>query len=385
MGSTTDQDAVLGVARISVPRRPLLAAVASLSADLDLSAVLNRIILVATELVDAQFGALGVLAPSRDRLDQFITVGVDDEVRERLGALPAGHGILGLLIKDPKPIRLANLHHHPSSAGWPDGHPPMTTFLGVPVFVRGEVYGNLYLTDKRGGVEFTDEDEELAVGLASAAAVAIENARLHERVRELALLEDRERIARELHDTVIQRLFATGLNLQGAARLAQRPEVAERIEAAVDELDATVRQVRTAIFELHAPSRVGGSLRREILAVATEAAGPLGQEPTVRFDGPIDTLVDDELAADVAAVCREGLANVARHAAAETVGLTVRADGQGVTVRIDDDGKGPGPRRPGGQGLGNLETRASRRGGRCTLEPRDGGGSRLTWHVPLTG
>src|SRR5918993_5677482 len=209
--------------------RQLLDAVLTVGMDLDLPAMLERIVEAAVELVGATYGALGVLDDSGTRLAQFITVGIDDETHRAIGDLPEGHGILGLLIVDAKPLRLPDLSEHPDSYGFPPNHPPMRSFLGVPIRVRDEVFGNLYLTDKTSAEVFTDIDEELVVALAAAAGVAIENARLHNLVREMALLEDRERIARDLHDTVIQRLFATGLRLQAAARLSQRPEVPKRI------------------------------------------------------------------------------------------------------------------------------------------------------------
>src|SRR3954462_7359047 len=167
--------------------------------------MLDRIIRAAVDLVDARYGALGVLDETGTRLAQFITVGIDDEARARIGNVPEGHGILGLLIVEPTPIRLPDLREHPDSFGFPPNHPPMRSFLGVPIRVRDTVFGNLYLTDKRTAEVFSDVDEELVVGLAAAAGVAIENARLHSRLGELALVDDRERIARDLHDTVIQR------------------------------------------------------------------------------------------------------------------------------------------------------------------------------------
>src|SRR5215218_10163943 len=195
--------------------------------------MLDRIVSAAVGLVDARYGALGVLDETGTRLSQFITVGLDDETCRAIGTLPEGHGILGLLIVDPKPIRLPDLHEHPDSYGFPPRHPPMKSFLGVPIRVRNQVFGNLYLTDKTTAEVFTDIDEELVVGLAAAAGVAIENARLHERVQRYALVEDRERIARDLHDTVVQRLFATGLSLQGTVRLVRSDSAAAtaRIEA----------------------------------------------------------------------------------------------------------------------------------------------------------
>ena len=198
--------------------RQLLDAVLAVGSDLDLPAMLRRIVQAGVELADASYGALGVLDESKTRLAQFITVGLDDETYRAIGDLPEGHGILGLLIVDAKPLRLPDLTEHPDSYGFPPHHPPMRSFLGVPIRVRDEVFGNLYLTDKASAEVFTDVDEELVVGLAAAAGVAIENARLAAKVHELAVVADRDRIARDLHDTVIQRLFATGMSLQSTTR-----------------------------------------------------------------------------------------------------------------------------------------------------------------------
>ena len=269
------------MSEVAGPRslRELLDAVLALGSDLDPPSMLRRIVEAAVGLVDARYGALGVLDDTGTRLAQFITVGIDDDTHGLIGDLPEGHGILGLLIVDAKPLRLPDLREHPDSFGFPPHHPPMRSFLGVPIRVRDEVFGNLYLTDKTTAEVFTDVDEELVVGLAAAAGVAIENARLHTRVQQFALVEDRERIARDLHDTVIQRLFATGLSLQGTARLVRTDAdtAVTRIEAAVDDLDLTVKHIRSAIFELES-SRVssGGGLRDRVLALGREAAGRSG-------------------------------------------------------------------------------------------------------------
>ena len=273
--------------------RRLLDAVMSIAADLDLATMLQHIVEAARELVGARYAALGVLDPTRTYLAEFITVGLDDEQRARIGELPKGHGILGLLIVDPQPIRLPDLGAHPESFGFPPGHPPMTSFLGVPLYVRGEVFGNLYLTDKEDEDGFSDIDEELVLSLAAAAALAIENARLHQRTAELSLLADRERIGRELHDTVVQRLFATGLAMQGTVQLADRPEVAHRLEQHIDEIDRTIREIRSAIFVLEMAHSSSRSLRRDVLDLVARSARVLGFDPAVDFDGPIDTLVPD--------------------------------------------------------------------------------------------
>jgi signal transduction histidine kinase len=371
----------------AIPRRfrELLDAVLTIASDLDLRVVLERIVQSAAHLVDARYGALGVLDATGTRLAEFITVGVDDRQRERIGPPPDGHGILGLLIVDDRPLRLADLRDHPASAGFPPGHPPMGSFLGVPVRLHDEVFGNIYLTDKMTAAEFSADDEELLVALAGAAAMAIENARLSMRVRELAVLEDRERIARDLHDTVIQRLFATALTLQGTARLVgvDPPRVAERIEAAVDDLDLTVRQIRTAIFGLGAAAREGTGLRDRVLAAIVDAETALGFRPAVEFAGAVDSAIGAQISDEVVAVVREALSNVARHACAGSASVAVLLAGGVLTVSVADDGVGP----PGtilrhGHGMENMSRRAERLGGTFAIERRATGGTALTWQVP---
>jgi signal transduction histidine kinase len=364
--------------------RRLLDGVLTIGSDLDLHSVLNTIIHTAAELVDAQYGALGVLDESGDRLRDFITVGIDDDRRAQIGHLPEGHGLLGLLIVDPRPLRVPDLREHPDRFGFPPHHPQMTTFLGVPIAVRGEVFGNLYLCDKRGGDAFTDVDEELVVGLASAAGIAIDNARLHARVADVATLEDRERIARDLHDTVIQRLFAVGLGLQATLRLISDPNVTSRIMSAVDDLDTTVRDVRAAIFELHTVRLPGRSVRQGLIQLCAEAARGLGFDPLVRFDGPVDTAVTDTVADELFAVVRESLTNVAKHAHAHAAEVWIRARDGVLTAQVTDDGAGYTPTSGAGRGVENLRSRATRLGGTFHIGPSESGGTAVVWQVPLT-
>ena len=352
--------------------RALLDAVLALNSELDPPGMLRRIVEAAVGLVDARYGALGVLDETGTRLAQFITVGIDAGTQARIGDLPEGHGILGLLIVDAKPLRLPDLREHPDSFGFPPNHPPMQSFLGVPVRLRDEVFGNLYLTDKTTAPEFTAVDEELVISLAAAAGIAIDNARLHARVQEFALVEDRERIARDLHDTVIQRLFATGLSLQRTAKLIRTdPDAAvDRVETAVDDLDLTVKHIRSSIFKLEA-SRVstGGGLRDRVHALGRQAAGALGFEPRCLFDGLIDNGLDDQLAADLLATLREALSNVARHANATKVDVELLVDDE-VALRVIDDGVGFAGPPSRGHGLDNMEARATRRGARSTSTAR---------------
>ena len=364
--------------------RALLDAVLVLGSDLDPPSMLRRIVEAAVGLVDARYGALGVLDDSGTRLAEFITVGMDTDAHDRIGELPEGHGILGLLIVDAEPLRLPDLSAHPDSFGFPPHHPPMRSFLGVPIRVRGDVFGNLYLTDKTTADAFTDVDEELAVGLAAAAAVAIQNVRLQTRVQSFALVEDRERIARDLHDTVIQRLFATGLSLQGTARIVatDAPAALARIEAAVDDLDLTVKHIRSAIFGLESSRTSIHGLRDRVLAMCRDAALTLGFEPLCLFDGPVDSAVGDDVAVELLATLREALSNVARHAQATRVDVEVVVS-ELVVLRVTDDGIGP-PGHDGrrGHGLRNMEARAARRSGGFELRDGASTGTVLEWHVP---
>jgi len=363
--------------------RQLLDAVMAVSADLSLPVVLRQIVESARKLVGARYGALGVIGED-GTLSEFVNVGLDFETVERIGDLPEGKGILGLLIVEPRPIRLADLSQHPDSYGFPPDHPPMKSFLGVPVRVRDEVFGNLYLCEKQGAAEFTQHDEELVVALASAAGVAIDNARLHARLRDVAVLEDRERIARDLHDTVIQRLFATGMTLQATARLAAKPEVETRIRQAVDDLDTTIRDIRSTIFALEAgPLDSTAGVRAGVLELTGEAAPALGFEPQVRFSGAIDSLVTEGIADHLLASLREALTNAARHARAASVEVTVEVDDYHVVLRVSDNGIGIPPDGHRGWGLRNLAERAQALGGELEVTSEENQGTALVWRVPL--
>ncbi len=544
------QDRLAAIARTQARVHDLLDAFLSVSAGLDLDTTLRQIVEAATGLVDARYGALGVLRPGGG-LGAFLTVGIDEEQAALMEHPPEGKGVLGQLITDPRPLRIADLGRHHASVGFPAHHPPMRTFLGAPVRVRGEVFGNLYLTEKRDG-EFTAEDEAVLTALAGAAGIAIENARLYEQgevrrrwmaavgdvrsallegrspdaalqlvvdrvraltdadaawllsgpdpaegghrvqaqagdrdqvdvtgsrlpaedspavqaivaagqvpsldvpgllpsgppgqrpwgpaigvvlrssdaeaavvvaarhggrppfdptlspllteftdqvalaldmaarqrvARQLDVYEDRDRIARDLHDHVIQRLFAAGLSLQAAATRVPDDAVQQRLRAVVDQLDETVRDIRTTIFDLHTTAGAdrGDSLRRRVLDIVTAAAEP-DLHPTVRMSGAVDTLVTGALAADVEAVVREGVTNAARHARAAHVTVTRDVD-DGVVVEVLDDGCGIPP-TVARSGLGNLDARARARGGTASVQRVAEGGTRLRWHVPLPG
>jgi signal transduction histidine kinase len=364
-----------------VKLRRLVQAILILDAELHLPVVLRRIIEEACDLVDAQFGALGVLTEDGRALDQFVTVGLSRDEEQAIGPRPTGRGVLGTLIADDKPLRLPDIAASPDSYGIPANHPAMTSFLGVPVRVHGEVYGNLYLTNKRSAAEFSDDDEELVLALAVAAGIAIENARLHGLVRDRALTEDRDRIARDLHDSVIQRLFAIGLSLQGTARLVERPEAVMRIGEAIDKLDDTIRQLRKAIFDIELTINKEG-LHPKVLDLVHELRPVLGLLPQVSFSGQVDTMVSGPMAEEVLSVLREALTNVGKHARASQVVITIAA-GDELRVVVADDGDGMSDASTTGLGLKNIRQRAERLGGNVDLGISREGGTRLTWHVPL--
>lgn len=367
---------------IDVRFRGLLDAVLLVASDLAFPSVLRNITEAACTLVDARYGALGVIGADRT-LEEFITVGISPEDAQKIDGPPTGRGVLGLLIVDPKPLRVANISDHSESFGFPPGHPPMRSFLGVPIRVRDQVFGNLYLTEKIGAQAFTEDDEELVVALAAVAGVIIENVRLQDQLQTLAVFEDRERIARDLHDTVIQRLFASGMALQGAARLADT-EVAERIQVTIDDLDQTIRDIRSAIFALQIKPGSGDSgLRTRAMNVITEASDSLGFEAALHLAGPIDSQVSSEAGEQCVMVLREALSNVVRHAHATRVDVFIEA-GTELVLRVVDDGVGfSGPGRPGGKGLGNMAERAKRLGGTFDLRTGQSSGTILEWTVPI--
>ncbi len=361
--------------------RRLVQAILILDAELNLPVVLRRIIAEARDLVDAQFGALGVLTEDGRSLEQFLTVGLSQEEERDIGSRPTGQGVLGTLIGQDKPLRLADLAQSAESFGFPPHHPVMTSFLGVPIRIHGEVYGILYLTNKKTAPEFSEDDEELVHALVMAAGIAIENARLHGLVRDRALTEDRDRIARDLHDSVIQRLFAIGLSLQGTARLVERPEAVMRIGEAIEKLDETIRQLRKAIFDIELTINKEG-LHPKVLDLVHELRPVLGLLPQVSFSGPVDAMVGDPLVEEVLAVLREALTNIGKHAHASQVVITIAA-GDELRLVVADDGNGIGDAATAGHGLKNLRQRAERLGGGVELGTSREGGTRLTWHVPL--
>ena len=370
---------VASVQRFDVRLQQLLDAMLSIGSDLSLPVVLQRIIESACKLVDARYGALGVM-DDHGQLTDLATSGVDGSTHKAIGRLPEFEGILGVLLSDPKPLRLRDVSEHPLAQGFPPGHPEMTSLLGVPI--RGkEAIGSLYLADKQNGDQFSDEDERLAVTLAAASGVAIDNARLQSSLEHVAVLQDRERIARELHDKVIQRLFAAGMTLQTTLPIAARTEVASRITQAVEEIDETIRDIRRTIFALETRTRRG--VRVDIFAHVDAAREVLGFTPELRLEGPIDSAVPETTADHLLATLYEALSNVAQHTGASKVDVAVEA-GAELRLEVADDGAGLPERIEPGQGLRNMERRALELGGNASVRPGEGTGTVVEWRVPLS-
>jgi signal transduction histidine kinase len=367
--------------------RRVVEATLLLEADLDLPTLLHHIVDEARSMTNARYGALGVLDEKGTSLTEFITVGLEPDEEKGIGASPTGRGVLGLLITDPKPLRLTQLSSHPQSYGFPPNHPPMTSFLGVPIKVRDAVYGNLYLTDKIGWSEFTGDDEALIGALAVSAGIAIENARLHTRVQEVAIYEERDRLARDLHDTVIQRLFAIGLSLQSMAASSSGSYSPDRLNATIADIDDTIRQVRTSIFELGSAG-LGRGVRDNVLSLLQNLRPVVGFDVLTTFEGPVDAGIPDIISEHLLAVIREAITNIGRHARASKATVVICASDGQCRLRIIDDGCGMAETNPAGHGLGlglgNLQRRAEKLHGEFLIESPDAGGTILTWQVPLS-
>ncbi len=363
--------------------RRVLDAVLLIEADLELPVLLRHVTEEACAMTGARYGALGVLDESRTHLGEFITVGLEADQEEELGARPTGRGVLGLLVAEPEPLRLSDLSSHEESFGFPDGHPPMTSFLGVPIKVADEIFGNLYLTDKVGWNEFTRDDECLVTSLATAAGIAIGNARLHRLVRERAVSDDRERVARDLHDTVIQTLYGAGLSLHGIAGAAQATDVSEQVIAVAATIDDAMLQLRSTIYELGLCGDELG-IRARIISLLRQLTIVAGFEVSSSFRGPVDSVISDAIAEHVIATVREAVTNVGRHARATQASVRLSVASDECLLQVTDNGRGLGLRASTGKGLGlnNMRRRAEKLHGRFEVRSQTGG-TALTWRVPL--
>jgi signal transduction histidine kinase len=380
---------------VSQPVRPkdraelLIEAGLALSSELALDAVLQRIVELAVEITGARYGALSVLAED-GAIAEFVTEGITPEEAARIGDPPTGHGILGLIISEGVAMRIDDITVDPRSVGFPPNHPAMHSLLGVPVVARGKIFGNLYLTEKLAAPTFSDDDERSIQVLASQAAVAVENARLYEEaertqteLRRLEVLDDRERIAKELHDGVIQSLFAVGMSLQGAAALASDPAIGERIEGAVEDIDRAIRDLRNYIFGLRPGILADRQLDQALRELGSEFEGRSGVVTVVDVDPTVAAELAS-VASDVVQLAREALSNVGRHAEATTCRVSLRRAEHGAVLEIDDDGRGFDPdTTTRGMGLTNLRERVVSLGGTLDLEGSAGDGTTVRATLPL--
>ncbi|MGH2680019.1 MAG: GAF domain-containing sensor histidine kinase [Actinomycetota bacterium] len=369
--------------------RRLIEAGMILASELSLEVVLLRIIELAVDLTDARYGALGVLAPDGRSIEEFITVGITPEERAALGDPPTGHGLLGTLITEARPLRIPDISADPRSVGFPPNHPHMKSLLGAPVTGRGRVFGNIYLTDKQGDETFDEEDERVLVVLATQAAIAVENARLYDEterksreLQRLQVLEERERIAKELHDGVIQSLFAVGMSLQGLAAASNDESMSNRLEAAVEDVDHSIRDLRNYIFGL----RPGILADRQLDQALKEMASEFGARSGVVTVLDVDTEAASELAsraADLVQLAREALSNVGRHGSATTCRVSLRREDAGLLLEIDDDGRGfDVDTTTWGMGLSNLRERVGSLGGVLEVESTPGEGTTVRATFP---
>ncbi|MGF0311960.1 MULTISPECIES: sensor histidine kinase [Nocardiaceae] len=543
------QDRIGRIADARVQADGLLDAMLVITSGLDLEVTLRSIVESAVELVDARYGALGVRGEGHG-LSAFINHGMDEDTRVAIGPLPTGRGVLGLLVDRPNVLRLDDLSAHPESVGFPPNHPPMKTFLGVPIRVRDEIFGNLYLTEKKDGKQFTEDDEVVTKALASAAGIAIENSRLYEdsrtrqawmeatrdigtellagtdldevlqmvsrkalhltgsdaafiavpedtdqpfedvtelvvtvsegagadrmvgavipiegsstgvafrrrtalrkgrleyevsgvdavfgpalispfrvsdgvsgvlvvlrkegkglfddtqldmvsnfanqaalvmqmadatrRMHELEVLSDRDRIARDLHDHVIQRIFAAGLALQSTLQRAESEDIRQRLSRTIDDLQDTVQDIRTTIFDLQSTSHSATRLRQRINSAVLELTENVDIRAVVRMFGPL-SVIDTKLADHAVAVVRETVSNVVHHAHCDTVTVTLSV-GDDLHIVVSDNGIGM-PEDTTSSGLSNLGARAVECGGSMTIGPgASGRGTEVSWSVPL--
>ena len=359
----------------------------AIAGELDLDRVLQQIVDGARELVGAKYAAVGIV-DDRGRIERFITSGISAELRTAIGPLPEGHGLLGTIIRDGATLRIPDISRHPDSYGFPPNHPPMHSLLGLPIRVRGNTVGDFDLTEKVGSAEFSDDDEELVEMFALHAGIAIQNARLHQELQELAVVDERLRISRDLHDGIIQSIYAVSLSLEDVTDLvASDPaEAAARVDRAIDRLHTTIADIRTFITGL-GPDAAGG-LALALESMARELFAGSGTELALDLSGAaaLEARISPEAAHELVQIAREGLSNVARHSGANRAALSLQFDGQTAELRVEDDGAGFDPAQRFGSGhfgLANLRDRAAALAGSLSIDSQPGEGVRIIVRLPL--
>jgi signal transduction histidine kinase len=364
--------------------RALNAAGLALSAELETESLLHKIADLARVVGDAKYAALGTF-DADGVLTRFYTAGISEEEHGRIGHLPVGNGILGLLPRSGRPIRLRDLHEHPASVGFPAHHPAMTTFLGVPIRWRGESVGNLYLTEKQGGQEFTAEDEEALLALAAQVAIAIENARLYSQTSRMSALEERHRIGMDLHDGAIQSLYGLGLLIEDAsAQIDAAPEDAKlQLGRSVDRLNVAIADLRSYVLGLRPIRGSDRPLGESLPTLATQIATNALLRVDVSVEPAAETMLDQAGREAVFYVAADALGNVARHARARQAGISLRRDDDTVVLEVVDDGVGYDTATSvAGLGLRNMRERAFNAGAQLDVTSAPGTGTRIRLRIP---
>ena len=358
----------------------LIDAILLIEADANLDGLLATIIETASRLVGAQYGALGVVAGDGKTLSRFVTYGIDEGTRAAIGIEPHGHGVLGETVRRREPLVIDELDNYPSSVGVPANHPPMHRFLGVPVTTGdGQIFGNLYLTDPLSGDPFSDEDAQLVAAFGRAAGLVIDQATLRSHLRDLTLSEERERLARDLHDTVIQRLFGVGLALQISLTSIEDDGARQRINGVLDELDTTIHEIRTTIFEIDQEQATDATLQSRIGVLTNELVNRLGVKADLKIPTGIDDAIAPHCAHHTIQALREILSNIMRHSQASAVQVQVAVKDNLIELVVRDNGVGFTPNLGPGRGLRNLASRARELGGDFTVKSEIGRGTMVRW------
>ena len=354
---------------------------------LDVDEALQLIVERVRALVGAEYAALGIVGTD-DRIERFITSGITPHERAAIGPLPRGRGLLGLIIREQRSYRIPNIAAHPDSSGFPENHPPMTSFLGVPVTSRGRSVGNFYLTNKAGAAEFTQTDQRLVELFALHAGIAIENARLHQQVAGYAIVQERDRIGRDLHDGIIQSLYAVSLSLEDVPDLmALSPtDAAGRVDAAIDSLQDSIRELRNFIYGLRPEALDGADVATGIVALAEQFGYNTLVDVELDVDADAGRDISPEHGAELLQLVREALSNAARHARARHVIVSFRNesdDRTGLVVADDGVGFDSSAAVPAGHhGLGNMRARADAIGATLRIESASGQGTRIIVRLP---
>ncbi|HET7473868.1 MAG TPA: GAF domain-containing sensor histidine kinase [Candidatus Limnocylindrales bacterium] len=385
---------------MTAPARPVSSPDATALAALDEAAraiagvlalddVLQLIVDRVRNLVDSGYAALGIVGPD-GQIERFITAGIDSRTRAAIGDPPHGRGLLGLIIREGRSYRIPSIAGHPDSSGFPPNHPPMTSFLGVPVTARGEPIGNLYLTNKQGATEFSEADQSLVETFALHAGIAIDNARLHAQAGRAAVADERDRIGRDLHDGIIQSLYAVSLSLEDVPELmADAPSEAERrLDGAIESLNLAIRDIRNFIYGLRPEAVDGSQVLAGIAALVQEVRDGGLVDVVATLDPAADPALDPSAGVELLTLAREALSNASRHARARRIDVLLGTAGEGSVLEIADDGVGfdPGRPLPGvHRGLRNMRVRAEDLGGRLEIESAPGAGTRVRVWLPRGG